>query len=251
MRRTIVLAVAVLVVGLTVPSSVSAEAPGPSGPAATAVRPVAEGADAEHQPYEPYEAELTRGRFVEFGARLNQRRPNSLYTCRNAFGNFSARFNNCSWEAVNFSTGESFQPPIGRGVITQIRVRVGTRGTGPMRVEVIEALRPVTPTGRICCRLVRRSRIFRPAPGRITTINVNLPIFQSRVPNGNGVYVDQRLALSVLGGNIPIPANFDNPARPSSLSAWYPAWSRIGQERTGPAGARGLMILLRARWRPA
>ena len=88
---------------------------------------------------QPYEAELTRGGFVDFGARLAQRRPNSLYTCRNAFGGATSAYNNCSWEAINFFTGESFQPPIGRGVITQISVRVGTRGTGPMRVEVLEA----------------------------------------------------------------------------------------------------------------
>jgi hypothetical protein len=200
--------------------------------------------------YRPYEARLNRGGFIEFGARLAQRRPNSLYTCRTLSG---TNFNNCSMEAINFYTGETFQPPAGLGRITQIRVRVGTQGTGPMRVDVVEALRPETPTGRVCCRLVRRSQIFTPAQGRITTINTNLPIFQSPPgrPNGNGFYVDQRLELTMLNGNVPIPAQFDNVNTPSTLTGWHPGWQRVGQERTGPAGYSGAMVLLRARWRPA
>jgi hypothetical protein len=197
--------------------------------------------------YRPYEA--PRGAaFIDFGARVAARPANSPYTCRTAYI-FSGNAQSCSWEAINFFTGESFQPPLGQGRITQVFVRAGNV-TGPMRVEVIEAMRPVNPNGRVCCRLVRRSQVFTPQRNRVTTINVNLPIFQSRRPNAFGFYIDQRLALSVLRPNVPIPGSLVNN---TTLSGWYPAWARVGQERYGgpSTSGGGVMPLLRARWRPA
>src|ERR1700676_5738842 len=60
---------------------------------------------------------------IRFGANLN-RRPNSPYTC----GYFG--FGSCSWESVEFNTQESGFPPVGRGLISRVRVRVGAF-TGP------------------------------------------------------------------------------------------------------------------------
>jgi len=240
MRRLVMVGALVLLAGLLVPGTTQAEEAG--RPAGLHPAPVeAAGAGA-------YEAELTEGGFMEFGARLAQRRPDRLDTCRSLS---SGQYGSCSWEAINFFTGESFQPPLGRGRVTQVRVRVGNRGTGRMRVEVLRALRPVTPTGRICCEVVARSAIFTPRQGQITSINVNLPVTQSRRPTAFGYYIDDRLALTVLDGNVPIPAQLDNPSTPSTLSGWFPGWRRVGQERTGPAGYAGAMVLLRARWRPA
>jgi hypothetical protein len=239
MRRITVVGALALLTALLAPSALEAQVP--ADPPAMQAAPAADS-------YRPYEA--PRGRaFVDFGARVASRPANSPYTCRTAYA-FSRNANSCSYEGYNPFTGESFQPPIGRGRITQVFVRAGNV-TGPMRVEVIEALRPVNPNGRVCCRLVRRSQIFTPLRNRVTQINVNLPIFQSRGPNAFGFYVDQRLALSVLRPNVPIPASFVNN---TSVSGWYPAWARVGQERYGgPSfGTIGqVMPLLRARWRPA
>jgi len=189
---------------------------------------------------------LTRGGFIEFGARINQRTPNGTATCRTA--TFPANgFTSCTWESLDLGTGESFLPPIGRGRVTQVRLRVGN-ATGPMRVVVLQALRRASDNLYICCKAVRQTATFTPGRNGITTVGTNLSVFQSRSPNSAGFYVDEHLALSVLGGNIRIPANIDGTG--TSMSGWYPRWM-IGQERTNPYGTSGAMILLRARWRPA
>jgi hypothetical protein len=188
--------------------------------------------------------EAPRGAFIEFGARLANRAANGLATCRTATL-FPNNYNSCSWESLDLGTGESFLPPIGNGRITQIRIKAGNN-TGQMRVVVLRAMRVASTGAYVCCTARSTTAAFTPRRNQITTLNVNLPVVQSRVPNAFGVYIDDHLALSMLNGNTVIPFNVDNGG--TSLSGWYPRW-QVGQERTGPYGTSGGMILMRMRWR--
>lgn len=199
-------------------------------------------------PWPRYEAStrMTRGGFVDFGARLSRRAANGGATCRTATPyNYAVP---CTWESLDLGTRESFLPPIGRGRITQVRIKVGNN-TGDMRVVVLRAFRRPNPNGAyICCKAIASTPTLRPRRNQVTVFNVNLPVFQSAAPNGNGLYTDDHLALTMMGANAVIPANIDNSG--TSLSGWYPRW-QVGQERTGPYGTSGAMVLLRARWRPS
>jgi hypothetical protein len=179
---------------------------------------------------------------ITFGANL-KRRPNSPYTC----GYFG--FGSCSWESIELNTRESGFPPVGRGVISRVRVRVGN-ATGRMQIVVEEALRQQNPSdpghpNYYCCKAVRASRVFTPKRNRTTTLKVGLPVRQDASPDPHtGYYVDDHLALSVLARNVPIPASYDPNA---SDSGWFPAW-RVNNERAGPYGGAGYVILFNADW---
>ena len=182
-----------------------------------------------------------------FGTNLNRPADNTV-TCSQI--NFLLPSTTCSAESVNLLTGESPIPPVGDGVVTRVRVRVGPV-TGPMQVVVEEALRqdnPGDPGHPIyaCCKAIDASRVFTPAPNAVTAVNVNLPVKQSATPEESGYYVDDHLSLSVLNPNVPIPASTDPNA---SVEVWFPAW-RVGDERAGFSGTSGADVLLNADWDP-
>src|SRR3954447_6271790 len=196
------------------------------------------------------------GASTTFGANLN-RVPNNPNTCGSfdpgpVYGYPPGPFDTCSFDFNNLATGETVFPPVGQGVISRVRVRVGPT-TGPMQVVVEQALRkdnpgdPGHPT-YACCQEAALSQVFTPAPNAVTTVGVNLPVRQDIAPDpASGYYVDQHLALSVLARNVPIPASSDSN---SSLTGWFPAW-RNGDERAGGYGTSGYVILFNADWDPA
>jgi hypothetical protein len=182
---------------------------------------------------------------VTFGADLGRPADNA-YTCSDFL--IQGGPTTCSARSLNAYTGEGPVPPVGTGVITSVRVKVGPV-TGPMQIVVEEALRndnAVSPgnPGYFCCKAVDASPVFTPQANAVTEVDVNLPVRQDLTPNGNGVYVDQHLALSVLSPNVPIPANYDSQA---SLGLWFPAW-QLGQERSSVFGTSGGVILFSADW---
>jgi hypothetical protein len=140
-------------------------------------------------------------------------------------------------------------PPVGNGVITNVRVRVGPV-TGPMQVVVQQALRKDNPASPgnptyACCQAIRFSQVFTPAANSTTSVRVNLPIRQDISPDpSTGYYVDQHLALSVLAANVPIPAA-SNPN--SGFSIFFPAWAP-GDERCCPYGSLGAIVTMNADW---
>ena len=119
-----------------------------------------------------------------------------------------------------------------------------------MQVVVEQALRkdnpgdPGHPT-YACCQAINASQVFTPNANAITEIPVNLPVRQDLAPDpSTGIYTDQHLALSVLAPNVPIPANLDSNG---FYGGWFPAW-HVGDERAGPYGGQGALILLNADW---
>ncbi len=184
-----------------------------------------------------------------FGANLN-REPNSPYTCYTA-QTIPTYLSDCSAESIDTTTGESDFPPVGEGVVTQVRVRVGPT-TGPMQIVEEEALRAENPADPghptyACCKEVAASAVFTPSADAITTVPVDFHVKQDTAPEASGYYVDQHLSLSVLSTSVPIPANIDLNA---SDGLWFPAWQNVGEERAGIYGTQGAMILFDANWEP-
>jgi len=182
-----------------------------------------------------------------FGANLN-REPNSPTTCVVPPLYLDS---DCSAESIDPTTGESDFPPVGEGVVTQVRVRVGPI-TGPMQIVEEEALRAENPADPghptyACCKEVAASAVFTPNANAITTVPVDFHVKQDTAPEASGYYVDQHLSLSVLSTSVPIPANIDPNA---SVGLWFPAWQNVGEERAGIYGTQGAMILFDANWEP-
>lgn len=174
----------------------------------------------------------------------------------------------CAWESTNFQTGENTFPPVGLGVVTRVRVRVGG-STGPMQVVVLRGLRSSNTPGGIlpdpddpeqkrriytpgsagysCCKAVGLSQVFVPAPGTITAFDVNLPTRNDIAPDPTtGVYVGDFLALQVLRPDVRIPAAAD----PNFITGgFFPAW-QLNEERASIYGTTGGGILLNADWSP-
>lgn len=188
---------------------------------------------------------------VTFGANLDGRAANNPYRCPD-IGAPVYSFPTCSSESVNPVTGESGFPPVGVGVVTQVRVKVGAV-SGPMQIVVEEALRKDNPSDPghptyACCKAINASQVFNPTPNTTTPVNVNLPVRQDIAPDPNtGYYVDDHLSLSVLAPNVPIPASNDPNA---GLGIWLPAWT-VGEERAGSYGTSGATILFNADWSPS
>jgi len=189
---------------------------------------------------------------VTFGANL-ARIPDNAATCVSPQVQLIVQSPTCTVESTNVATGESGFPPIGEGIVSRVRVRVGPT-TGPMQIVLEEALRQDNPfePGRpnyACCTLAAASPVFTPAANAITTVPVNFRVLQAIRPDENGFYIDQHLALSVLDPTVPIPASRSPSA---SMGAWYPAWGSIGEQKVGPAGSFvGADLLINADWDPA
>ena len=184
---------------------------------------------------------------VTFGANLN-RAPDVTTTCQDFF--YFGDKSTCSAESVNLTTGESAFPPLGEGIVSTVRVRVGPT-TGPMQIVVEEALRKDNPNDPghptyACCKAIAASAVFTPAANAITAIPVNFRVKQSPAPEESGYYVDDHLSLSVLAPNVPIPAGTDQNA---AVCMWFPAW-RVGEERAGCYGTSGATVLMNADWDP-
>ncbi|MCU0308384.1 MAG: hypothetical protein MUE51_11570 [Thermoleophilia bacterium] len=196
---------------------------------------------------------------IPFGANLD-RPANSRVDCTLLpFGFFASPTNvtTCTWTAIgrlgDFSEG--LNVPAGRGTITAVRVRVGPV-TGPMQAVVFRSLRnPLSTTPPVCCQVVGLSPVFTPAPNAVTTVQVAFPVVNDRVvePGLEALRFDT-LALSVLAPGVPIPAHDTGNYDPSTAQGglgFYPALTRIGEERVGPAGLGGYQLLVSGEWVPA
>lgn len=162
-------------------------------------------------------------------------------------------YGSCSLNFQNLTTGETVFPPAGRGFVNTVRVKVGPI-TGPMQIVVEQALRKDNPSDPghptyACCQAVGASQVFTPAANTTTSVRVNLPVRQDIAPDPKtGIYTDRHLALSVLAGNVPVPAAFTSPAETAVFGVWFPAW-RVGDERLGPPpSGTGAVILFNADW---
>jgi len=195
---------------------------------------------------------------TSFGADLS-RPANVDFDCTVIPGETRAQSNyqSCSWANDTSGPGtdnETFMSPVGSGVITRIRVKVGPT-TGPMQVVILEGSyqdgfrsdREVS-----CCKEINRTGAFTPKPNAVTALDVSLPVRNDTARGkGSGDRAFDLMALSVLQAGVPVPAHDTgvHDGTGSNATAWWPAW-QPGQERADRGGPSGYVVLLNADWEP-
>ena len=133
------------------------------------------------------------------------------------------------------------------GIVTRVRVKVGPV-TGPMRITVLQATRSAG--GFACCFWAGESQVFTPAPNGVTAVPVRLPMRADFNP-AFGETVD-RLALTVLAPNVPIPAHeIGSPGDITQPAVGiFAPHVRPGDERADAFGTAGLVPLISADFFP-
>lgn len=153
----------------------------------------------------------------------------------------------CTWYST-ISAAENHIVPLGEGVITRARVRVG-RTTGPMQFAVGRAqLDRNKPPGQqlLCCVWRIAGPVFTPAANAVTTVTLDEPVRQVRDFQSNQDLFDN-LALSILRPGVPIPA-----ARivGAYAGACWPA-VQAGAPYCMPGGPGSYAVLFNADWERA
>lgn len=182
-----------------------------------------------------------------FGANLN-REANNTQSCQSLI--LFQAVPSCSWTTSGalFNPREGMVVP-GNGRIVRVLIKVGPR-TGPMRIAILQSLRRENAGEAACCIGRRQTRVFTPRRNAITSLPVSLPVavtFNRR----SRIYAFDSLFLTMENRFTPIPAHVTRDGSGNCSGGWFPA-VRPGQENfTGPYGACGATILIRADWRPA
>ena len=156
----------------------------------------------------------------------------------------------CTWYST-ISDAENDIVPVGVGVITRARVRVGSV-TGPMQFVIGRAQvdRNKEPGHQLLCCVWRAAGpVFTPAANSITTVTLNEPVEQVRDFQSNQDLFDN-LALSVLEPGVPIPAapvGAGGLNITSTAGACWPAVQR-GNSYCMPGGPGRYAVLFNADW---
>ena len=188
---------------------------------------------------------------VTFGANLNQVPADNMADCTTlppwGVPTFAT---SCTWYST-VSEAENDIVPLGVGVITRARVRVGAV-TGPMQFVIGRA--QVDKNKEIghqllCCVWRTAGPVFTPAPNSITAVSLNAPVEQVRDFASKQDLFDN-LALSVLAPGVPIPAA---PVAAGALNitstagACWPAVQQ-GNSYCMPGGPGRYVVLFNADW---
>ncbi|MCU0307032.1 MAG: hypothetical protein MUE51_04540 [Thermoleophilia bacterium] len=155
----------------------------------------------------------------------------------------------CTWYST-LSEAENHIVPLGVGVITRARVRMGSV-TGPMQFAIGRAQldRNKEPGHQLMCCVWREAGpVFTPTPNAVTEVTLNVPVEHVRDFQSNQDLFDN-LALSVLQPGVPIPAA---PAVgglniTSTAGACWPAVQR-GNSYCMPGGPGRYAVLFNADW---
>ena len=155
----------------------------------------------------------------------------------------------CTWYST-ISSSENDIVPLGFGVITSARVRVGSV-TGPMQFAVGRAQldRNKEPGHQLLCCVWRTAGpVFTPAPNSITAVTLNEPVENVRDFQSNQDLFDN-LALSVLQPGVPIPAapTARGVGPTSTAGACWPA-VQLGNAYCMPGGPGNYAVLINADW---
>ena len=136
-------------------------------------------------------------------------------------------------------------------MVTSVQVKVGPV-TGRMQLVVVRAMRQKNRLDAACCFYRARSQIFTPKANAITTVKVNLVMEHSLNKSSNTWNFDS-LGLSVLDGNVPMPAFATGSAggpRDPGVAGFYPRISGGREIRVDGGGISGYQVLIRARYTP-
>ena len=194
---------------------------------------------------------------ITFGADIS-RPVDSTVTCAAqplpGVGSYPENMGSCTWltENINvntFSTAESIQVPAGKGVITAVRVKEGDN-TGPMKITILRAQGFATSTTPVaCCIGAAESQVFTPAADAITTVPVDISVFNGTNP-ATGVPEVDYMAITVLDDTTDVPLSNVHSEGEYLGSTFYPAVT-VGQERLdGGVTNYGYIALINADWQP-
>jgi hypothetical protein len=188
---------------------------------------------------------------VRFGANLNQVPSDKMVDCTTlppwGVPTFAS---SCTWYS-NVSETESDIVPLGVGVITHAKVRVGA-STGPMQFVIGRA--QVDKNKEIghqllCCVWRAAGPVFTPAPNAVTDVTLNTPVqrvtdFESKQD------LFDNLALSVLAPGVPIPAAPVGPGALNITSTAGACWPAVqqGNSYCMPGGPGRYVVLFNADW---
>jgi hypothetical protein len=162
----------------------------------------------------------------------------------------------CTWTTAATSearSSQALQPPEGKGMISQVSLRVGPH-TGLMKVVIMRVLLEFVDIGSesvhaeiSCCADVAESEPFTPNANAVTTIPVSLPV-EVEGSVTPGLKVDDLVGLSVLESGVPIPAVEEKASfldEPSDYDE-FPAMQLGGIQLAGDP--RGYQLLMDATW---
>jgi hypothetical protein len=194
---------------------------------------------------------------ITFGADIS-RPVDSTVTCAAqplpGVGSYPENMGSCTWltENINvntFLTAESIQVPAGKGVITAVRVKEGDN-TGPMKITILRAQGFATSTTPVaCCIGAAESQVFTPAADAITTVPVDISVFNGTNP-ATGVPEVDYMAITVLDDTTDVPLSNVHSEGEYLGSTFYPALT-VGQERLdGGFTNYGYIALINADWQP-
>lgn len=191
------------------------------------------------------------GAATRFGANLSRVPDDRMVDCTTLppYG-VPTYVGSCTWYST-ISSAENDIVPLGLGIITRARVRVGAI-TGPMQFAVGRAqLDRNKPPGQqlLCCVWRAAGPVFTPARNAITTVTLNEPVKQVRDFQSNQDLFDN-LALSVLQPGVPIPAARAVSPLSSTAGACWPAVQR-GNTYCMPGGPGNYAVLFNADWVPS
>jgi hypothetical protein len=190
---------------------------------------------------------------VTFGAPLSQAPDTSLTCPGDPDGGFQITHpNTCTWaEGDNpTATSEGFITPAGTGTITSVRIRVGAT-TGPMELVVLTLEFDPSNGNTSCCTAAYVSPPFTPTANSITTLNTDLPVRTD--PDGTEsappYQVGDMLGLSILEGNVPIPAIVQESGPENDWPSDSILWPAFTQNQTAVMGGYlGYQLDMNATW---
>jgi hypothetical protein len=159
-----------------------------------------------------------RAASTSFGADHNQAADNTG-TC-SMLGQTSCTF-------YSGAPGPSFYVPAS-GTVTAVRVKTGSGTQGPMQILVMRSLlqNKFLDPGHpyyACCFVEAYGPTFTPDPNTVTTVTTSLPVVADPPPPPTDFITNARgdfLALSVVAGDVPVPAHYDGS---SLFSGFAPA----------------------------
>lgn len=191
------------------------------------------------------------GATITFGANLNQVPANNMVDCSTLppWG-VPTYATSCTWYST-VSESENDIVPVGVGVITRARVRVGAT-TGPMQFVIGRA--QVDKNKEIghqllCCVWRTAGPVFTPTPNSITEVALNAPVQQVKDFEGKQDLFDN-LALSVLAPGVPVPAAPVGPGALNITSTAGACWPAVqqGNSYCMPGGPGRYVVLFNADW---
>jgi hypothetical protein len=195
---------------------------------------------------------------VTFGANLQAHTANSTATCGYPpyYPGIYPLGSSCTFFSTATPTGNAAETQVvplpdpaangnQSGTITAVRIKTGPYQSGPAKLTVLRAHRLINGGEAACCVGQAESAQFTLTPNSIVNVVTDLPV-ASTYDAAQRIYTYDTLALTVLDGTTPIPADFSGGTNGYCSGGYFP-YVQTGQERfTGEYDICGFLVLMQA-----